>query len=565
MNNNLFTNRAASMGDLSVQQTFGHFPKEPKKKAGNRLTLKMIAPQYSSQSYESRTSAANIMNAHLIMMEIMMANVIQKYIHDISSELKERNMMRHNLKRRINEMETISYSLMEGSNLQDRIQIEEFAKDIHPSLTDSYYEDKGSYTQKIQAAFWLHFKKAFEDIDNYTAGMFDRSGVKNISLATNAEMVILLADSAIAFYGWIEHEIKNMLRGIRKFERVKSMRYEKLLGAARDLLREVAGNKPIDPQDFENLQNLAEVYRNGISGSEMMDLTQNCAVSLRMEFTEYVLAQIYTRLKNANMTITDYRVLLLRMGTKDEVRRLLAEIKAIEIQEEEGEELNMFDIMDQLPDSNSESQSAIGDFRRLSLDGKVRMNLGGTKEVMQRRLRREVYRNGGELTEITLRYLYLVFGTKKAVNDYLTETGPDVMARTMRKLKRITAEQLRLKTEKWHAINLMYGVKRVMVRFGYTLERLSQETGISRSLMKEMEQIGDASRCANIEKPLVNMARRMGRALDVDAQYMLFASLKATDEDTPMPEAYLEVFKEMKDKYNGKNTQEDGKEEKENS
>lgn len=46
-------------------------------------------------SIEQRLAAANILNAHLLMVEIMMSNVIQKYVYNVYSDLENRGMMHH--------------------------------------------------------------------------------------------------------------------------------------------------------------------------------------------------------------------------------------------------------------------------------------------------------------------------------------------------------------------------------------------------------------------------------------------------------------------------------------
>lgn len=59
------------------------------------LYRSIYAQKMREASAQQRMAAADILNGHLLMTEIMIANLMQKYIYDVYNGLEEKGMMRH--------------------------------------------------------------------------------------------------------------------------------------------------------------------------------------------------------------------------------------------------------------------------------------------------------------------------------------------------------------------------------------------------------------------------------------------------------------------------------------
>lgn len=97
-----------------------------------------VRSRFDRYTAQQRMASADILNAHLLMVEIMMTNITQKYIYEVVSCLKERGLMRHNMKRRVNELVALSTDLMKRCNAHDAMQVRTFTETIYPGLTESF-------------------------------------------------------------------------------------------------------------------------------------------------------------------------------------------------------------------------------------------------------------------------------------------------------------------------------------------------------------------------------------------------------------------------------------------
>lgn len=142
---NEFTNPAGSLGNNPFLQAPSTILPIKGKSSETGLAASISRPKsmiafhpVDRKTAEIRKAGADILNAHLLMVEIMMTNITQKYIYEVVSCLKERGLMRHNMKRRANELVNLSTDLMKRCNAHDAMQVRTFTETIYPGLSGSF-------------------------------------------------------------------------------------------------------------------------------------------------------------------------------------------------------------------------------------------------------------------------------------------------------------------------------------------------------------------------------------------------------------------------------------------
>ena len=156
---NEFTNPAGNLGNNPFLQAPSTISPMKGKSSETGLAASISRPKsmipvtrnrFDRYTAQQRMASADILNAHLLMVEIMMTNITQKYIYEVVSCLKERGLMRHNMKRRANELVNLSSDLMKRCNAHDAMQVRTFTETIHPGLSGSFIRGGGTLTQKLQ-------------------------------------------------------------------------------------------------------------------------------------------------------------------------------------------------------------------------------------------------------------------------------------------------------------------------------------------------------------------------------------------------------------------------------
>lgn len=507
-------------------------------------------------------AGADIMNAHLVMIEIMMSSVTNKYAHSALHELRERGMMRHNIKRRANTLDEITTEMMRRCNVHDKVQVETFTKTIFPSLTEDYIDNYGSLTLRLQNMFMKHFDNQLTLIKVATKNTLDKAMIKNSDIMTDIQMVAMMCSAGIYVYNAICNSVDHMLYGISKTTRAKSLHNEKMINAAKDLLREMGGNVAAPEKEGGDARKFAQDFMKELVKEDLMKMVESGIVAMQMDFIEFVIASLRIKIEEHSFTIEDYRMLLLRMGGKSNTRNLLKEIATIPLPE--NYDGDIIDLMETLPNSGTETaqdnseENMLDKFRHLCLDDCIITNLESEEDTVMRRLRQEVYRNGGMLPEFILRYLYFSFGTKKAVTEYLTKADKDVMGKTLRMLKNLKANELRIDPGKEYGIYPGLAIKDLYELRGYTRNDFSAKTGVSKEYMKELENIGDISRNAQKILPVARLLKDVATILKFDVRHVLFASLRPTGRNGEVTKVYHYMMKMLEGKKEKSDEKEKG-------
>lgn len=568
---NEFTNPAGVMAGNSFCQAPSTILPMKGKNSGTRLAESLNRPKSMISGARPRTdyhtaqcrrASADIMNAHLLMVEIMMSNITQKYVYEVSSCMEERGLMRHNMKRRAKELVNLSTDLMKRCNLHDAMQVRTFTEHIYPGLTDAFIRGGGTLTQKLQSIFWKTYGEKINLIYFATKNALDKCRVRQSDLVSNIEMVAMMCTTGMEFYDCMCRKVDGMLSGVGRITRHKSQHNEKMMAAVKDLLREMVGNIDLPDKEGKDVRTLTAQFQMELVKEDLLKLIESGILSLQVEFIEYVIASLRMKMEAKEMRFQDYRTLMSRMGTKNNVRLLLEEIASLPLPETPDYEV--YDVMEMLPDAKAEGESAIDEFRHLCLEDHIRTVPDTNESITLRKLRQEVYRNNGTLSMLTLRYLYNVFGTKKAMAEYIARADAGVMARTLRTLKGIKATELALKDGCRYELNVGLGLRKVYEMKGFTRERFARKTGVGNDRMLELEAMGDMAAYPQAEKAVGALVMDVAKMLGVDPRYILFASLRETADKGSLPDVYRVLFREMGKIYKNNGKEEDGKEEKEN-
>lgn len=488
-----------------------------------------------------KLAGADVMNAHLIMVEIMMSSVTNLYVHSAIYELKQRGMIRHNVKRRVKALEEITTSMMERCKAHDNVQVRIFTQTIFPSLTEAYIGVYGSLVLRLQNTFTKHFGNQLTLIKVATKNALDKAGIKISDIATDIQMVALMCTAGIQFYNTICNTVDKMLYGISHTTRMKSLHNEKMLNAAKDLLRELGCDIEMSEEDGRNARKFAEDFKKELIKEDLLKVVENGIMAMQMEFIEFVIASLRIKLHEHTFTVGDYRMLLLRLGSKADVRSLLSEIEAIPLPEDYSD---IYELMESLPASDKSEQqegkedSFLGKFRRLSLDDHIITNLEREEEVEKRKLRREVYRKGEPLPMFILRYLYHKLGTKKAVTEYLISADKDVMAKTLNVLKSTKADELKLVPGKEYGIFVGPTIKELYELRGYDRSSFAKKAGIPLKDLRELEEVADISHNPAIVMPIIRVLKDLAKILNLDIRHVLFATLKPTGAEGEVTKMY---------------------------
>lgn len=566
---NEFTNPAGNLGNNPFLQAPSTISPMKGKSSETGLAASISRPKsmiafhpVDRKTAEIRKAGADILNAHLLMVEIMMTNITQKYIYEVVSCLEERGLMRHNMKRRANELVNLSSDLMKRCNAHDAMQVRTFTETIHPGLSGSFIRGGGTLTQKLQNIFWKTYGEKINLIYFATKNALDKCNVRQSDLVSNMEMVAMMCTTGIEFYDCMCRKVDGLLNGVGKVNRQKSQHNEKMMAAVKDMLREMVGNIEIPDKEGTDVRTLTAQFQMELVKDDLLKLVESGIVSLQVEFIEYVIASLRMKMAGEGLCFQDYRTLMARMGTKNNVRMLLNEIASLPLPE--SDDYEVYDVMEMLPDAKAEGESVIDKFRHLCLEDHIRTVPETNESITLRKLRQEVYRNHGTLSMLTLRYLYNVFGTKKAMAEYIARADADVMARTLRKLKTVKVSQLALKDGCRYELNLGQGVRAMYEMHGYTREKFASMAGVGTDRLLELEAMGDLASYPHAEKAVGPLVMDVGKMLGADPRYVLFASLRKTKEKGTLPEVYKRLFREMEKVYNDKNdkSEEDGKEEK---
>ena len=236
-------------------------------------------------------------------------------------------------------------------------------------------------------------------------------------------MITMLTHTGIEFYELIGQKTDKLMQGFGKITRLKSNHNEKMLCAAKELIR-LLGCPNQMPEDISaHPRTLTAQFQRELTDIGLLNTIEQSLISLRMDYIEFVIASLRMKLTAGHFPLSDVRTLVMRVGSIENVRRLLTEIAEIPLPQ--SPDWDVVDLAQSLPDSVAES--AISTFRRLCMDNRELLPTPEDEQVVRlRELRQEARSNNGTLPMGTLRNLFATLGTKKAVQELLANGGKEL-------------------------------------------------------------------------------------------------------------------------------------------
>lgn len=482
---------------------------------------------YAALSWKDRTAVANTWHFHLIAVECVLADYLNNYVYQLEQLMKEAGLMRHRMKKCMTDLTDASRQLYRMVNKHGRIQVKVFCSPMYAPLADDYHRDGGELIKNIIAEV-----KQMEDLDITrlyfcTKNMINRTKCPHADIATNLQMLLLLTNTDLEFFEVVSQRVKALVGD--RISYTVSDTNAKVLKAVRTIYELLfsAYDEEVNQKDVNDVRTLARMFQEKLVGEEMTALMEKQIWMLRGNFMLYVLLRLAMRQQNGGVERRDLKHLLVRMGSRDKVVGLLRELGQVALPEECDtdicEALQEFD----LP---KEKGSLMEEFYRLSLEDKVLYRQESDLRTRYcRTLRRMIYTSRERaLSPSMLTFLYHLLHTKKAVLSLLTDAGPEVMGKTIRRFRGMTAASMQRPDGRYY------------FNFGAGLERLRQEKGLTAQDMAQMMSLtksqydvfGRLTSFTAVDRTqLREWIAELGQALRVDTRHYLFLCIEPTDKE----------------------------------
>lgn len=397
----------------------------------------------------------------LLVCELSFTDVIQMFIHRVMDYIQENGMYRHEIKKQVNQLKAVSSRMNEWCHRYDRdITIEEC--DIltkHGSYARDFYDDGGSFLNKLQIAFRRNHLDRIMIIRLDNRELAKVMETKHPELAADLLTLIALSQTGIDVFSLVHAEMQKAVLGMGSYKVQKNAHHEEVRAIACNLLRRVASDD-IDSSTEEAKRARLHVrdFQEEISGDELALIGSSTMTSLRMEYIEYYLAKLRIDMIQKKVGISQIRNIWFRLGSKEGVREFFSEMKTIRIPRDK--DLDAMDVAHMLmedklgertprteqggrtprTEQGGDDLFVVNTFRRLMVtDDYIRPTEEEEQEYQFRVLRQAARRNGGELSNADLAKAH---GTKKAVMEQLSAAGKELNA-TMRKVKKMKVAELR--------------------------------------------------------------------------------------------------------------------------
>lgn len=401
----------------------------------------MMAQKEKEMPVKQRIEEANSLNSYLLLIEIAMTDFICQRTHRVYRMLEERGLLRHNAKKQAKALFDTARDLQSRCNRYDLEFVGMFCREIYPSMLDGFRDGGGTITLRLQSTFHAKFEPYVERAYFATKNAYDKIKAKDSDLASEIQMVGLLAHTGIEFYEMVCLRVDRMLEGFMNVRRMKSKHNEKMLCHARELGRMFGtDDSRLPKKEMEDAREFCRQFQKELCGVDTTERINACFTILKVDFIEYTIAVLRIKMaQGGGVSVTDIRTLHRRLGRMCNVRKLLKEISAIPYEDDGA--TDAFDLMGELPDSVPESALAV--YRTLSLEGKEILPVEEPSDVVRcRKLRQEARKNAGKLSLATFKELYKELKTKKAVSALLMEAGLKESAKVFEKL---TVKELKAK------------------------------------------------------------------------------------------------------------------------
>jgi hypothetical protein len=404
--------------------------------------------KYGSIPMSTLRAGASILYGHLLMCEIMMADLTQKYVINLSNELVAEGMAKHKLKQLANQMMACSRELKQRCDDHDEELVIGFTIDTWPGLSKRYFNEGGTVTQRIQLMFKEKVGNLMTMIHVGCKNCCDVNSVPHSLLVAHGMMVLELSTSSIDLFDFIVRKIRTMLGDAMRI--VKSNHNERMRNYAREFVRLLTPGYELPESEATQIRGMTEKFYGILTSEDLLKSIDNCISDMRNDYGRFVLTILAGKVQQRSLSLLDIKLITARVGSFANTRRFVEELRSLQVDPSD----DPMDVKDEL-NLSPDTTPLLSEFLRLCHDDeKMEVEKEDERKVRLRELRQEARANGGVLPEGSLIQLYKELGTKKAVDELLSAAGDELIRsrRVLRKLN-VTKYKQELK-EKTHGRSL---------------------------------------------------------------------------------------------------------------
>lgn len=486
---------------------------------------------YDKFSLQEREAMAHTWHFHLISAECTFAEYLYNYVRELENMMAGYGLLKFNTKRLVNELKDTVQSMQVLVKGHGRAQIKLFCVPIFAPMADEYYNIGGDLTSRIVLRIRKRIDEEVTRMFYCTKNMLNRTGCPYADVLNHLQMIMFVVTTDMEFSDVVRDRARKLLEGTgTEIQYTMSNHNARIVKAARQLIIQLYNEKnyPFRKEDMENVRTFARVIQERLVGERTRDAMDEEIWGVRGDFTLFVLLRLAMRLQGQGEPVSrkELKHLLFRLGTKDNVRAFVKELRATVIPEGEDmiDRLEGFDI----PES---SDTLMQQFFRLCLEDKSMYRpFSSDEEVKMRNIRQMVYYSkDSTISDSMLRYIFIMKGgVKKRVEEFLSTAGTEVMRKTLRKLKKMKVADLQGRKGRYY-FDFFKGIDELRKERGLSDKDMMQAMGLGKTKYYGMKKVTSMRYTRGDE--ISRLIRDLSTFMKVDAAYYLYLCIRETDNE----------------------------------
>lgn len=495
----------------------------------NGKHLVTVNDPYAKFSDTEREAMAHTWHFHLISAECTIANYLNTYVHELEKMMTAQGLMKFNMKRMMNELNSAVNGMKTLVDGHGRAQINVFCRPIFAPLAEEYRGIGGDLTGRLIFSIRGRINNDITRMFYCTKNMLNRTGCPYADVLNHLQMIMFLVNTDIEFSDVVRKRASKLLAMCGKEIEYKMSPYSaKILKSAKQLISSLFDEKkyPLRESDMKDVRILARVIQEKLVAERTRDAMEEDVWTVRGQFSLFVLLRLAMRMQGEGEPVghKELKHLLFRLGDKASVRAFLKELSETPLPEgdEMIEKLEAFDIPE---DENSMMRK----FYELCLrDKTMYRSFSSEQERLFRNLRQMVYwSEDSMISEKMLRYLFIMKnGVKKRVEEFLREADADVMRKTLRRLKSIKVAELQHPRGRYY-FDFWRGIDEIRQERRMSDKDMMSIMGVGKTKYYGMKRVTSLKYTGG--EDVRRLIRDMSNFMKVDAGYYLYLCMTETD------------------------------------
>ena len=400
-----------------------------------------VVPLTPQQAEEIRAKVKFLQN-FLLYYDMILCSEIQRYAYKVKDVLKDKGMYRHELKRFVNALLDEARKLQMRVKDNDRIIVLKWCSRMDPKcvFAKQYQESGASIVNRFVLAFLKEFRKEWAVVELDCRTVAKRASAGHPDIVGDLLKLEALSNTGIELFDTCVKKMKALVAGHGTSSITKSTHHESMRCAVWNLLRKLGINLNVatDTEREYSRKHLAAMHtKMAVIG--MGDFFQHEFDKLSEEFADYMVANIYMKMKAGKVGMGEKRFVLEKLGTKQRTKKFFVQLAAIPLCDEE--DMDVIDVMECIS-SHNVNHKEIDRFRKFCING-TKFELPESEDKQeQRMLRILARRNNYMLPDDILRVMIMKHKTKKELVDRLSVSGFE-LAPTLRRVRKMKLAEIK--------------------------------------------------------------------------------------------------------------------------